>query len=222
MQDEKTFDVVLLYSTQDHPDLVVPLMNDLWQLGAFNVDAREIPVEGSGSPPELLTSCISETYFVALIISKWTPIYPWPKLEPAEVELLHEHAIIIYYDLPMTIMRRLSPQLADLEYIEASGGSAAVARYLVSILKANPQTFFKRQAANVRNSIIRNFSLGTSRSALGSGTDANVRYDYSDYDAIHQSDSNSSGLRMIYPQIWPEHWVLIVSGFGSAVRRSPF
>ena len=102
-------------------------------------------MEGSGSPPELLTSCISETYFVALIISKWTPIYPWPKLGPAEVELLHEHAIIIYYDLPMTIMRRLSPQLADLEYIEASGGSAAVARYLVSILKANPQTFFKRQ-----------------------------------------------------------------------------
>ena len=54
-------------------------------------------------------------------------------------------------------------------------------------------TAFESAAANVRNSIFRNFSEGTSRSAVASGADAEVRYDYSDYDSLHQIDSNSSG-----------------------------
>jgi hypothetical protein len=45
----------------------------------------------------------------------------------------------------------------------------------------------------VRNSIIRNFFYATYRTAGGSGAVANVRYDYSDYDFIHQLESNSSG-----------------------------
>jgi hypothetical protein len=45
----------------------------------------------------------------------------------------------------------------------------------------------------VRNSIVRNFFYATLRSANGSGTSANVRYDFSDYDVIHRLDTNSSG-----------------------------
>ena len=48
-------------------------------------------------------------------------------------------------------------------------------------------------ALNVRNSIIRNFFYATYQQAHGASAVANVRYDYSDYDFIHQLDANTSG-----------------------------
>jgi hypothetical protein len=146
MKDEKKLDLVLFYSAQDHLGLIEPLRKSLWQLGALHVDARQLPTESSVSPPELLVSSLKDSFFAVLVISKWLPIYQWPQPKPAEVELLGEGAIIVYSDLPATIMQRLCPALAGLEYLETNAATATtIAEYLVSILTVDRRTFFKRQ-----------------------------------------------------------------------------
>src|SRR5439155_15795150 len=51
----------------------------------------------------------------------------------------------------------------------------------------------KDATTRVRNSIVRNFFYATYRTANGSGSAANIRYDFSDFDFIHRIGSNSSG-----------------------------